>query len=61
MTIQTETNKVVYVIDDATSTLTIPFYFFDKQIAVYKADYDKIPCQCNYEPAHNRQRCIIVL
>ena len=32
-----------------------------KQIAIDKAVYGKIHCQCNYEPTHNRQRCIIVL
>jgi hypothetical protein len=48
MTIQTETNKVVYVMDGTSSTLTIPFYFFDKQIAVYKND-STIPLVCDVD------------
>ena len=48
MTIQTETNKVVYVMDGATSSLTIPFYFFDKQIAVYKND-SATPLECDVD------------
>lgn len=48
MTIQTETNKVVYVMDGTTSTLTIPFYFFDKQIAVYKND-SATPLVCDVD------------
>ena len=35
MTIQTQTGKAVYIADGLTVSFTIPFYFFDKQIAVY--------------------------
>ena len=54
MTIQTETNKVVYVMDGATSSLTIPFYFFDKQIAVYKNDSaTPLVCDVDYTITNN--------
>lgn len=38
MTIQSETSKAVYIADGKTSSFEIPFYFFNKDIAVYKGD-----------------------
>ena len=35
MTIQSQTSKAVYVADGTTTTFTVPFYFFNKEIAVY--------------------------
>ncbi len=35
MTIQSQTGKAVYVADGTTTTFTVPFYFFNKEIAVY--------------------------
>ncbi len=42
MTVQSETNKVVYIGDGVTKIFAIPFYFFDKQINVY-INYSKDP------------------
>lgn len=42
MTIQTEISKAVYVGDGISSSVVIPFYFFEKQIAVYKG-LDEVP------------------
>jgi hypothetical protein len=36
MTLQSEQSKAIYVADGATSSFPIPFYFFDKQVAVFK-------------------------
>lgn len=36
MTVQTSVSKVVYHADGNTTSFAVPFYFFDKQIAVYK-------------------------
>ncbi len=38
MTIQNELSKVVYIADGNNTTFEIPFYFFDKDIAVYCND-----------------------
>jgi len=36
MTVETSTGKAVYIADGNTTAFAVPFYFFDKQIAVYK-------------------------
>lgn len=55
MTIQSETSKVVYEMDGTTSTLTIPFYFFDKQIIVYKND-SATPLVCDVDYTISNQQ-----
>lgn len=42
MTVQTERSKAIYIANGKTTTFTIPFYFFNHEIAVYK-NVDETP------------------
>lgn len=35
MTVESQTSKTVYIADGTATTFTVPFYFFNKEIAVY--------------------------